>query len=309
MNRGAVVVDRAELIKWWDACDALANSVDKGLQMARECRHLDAQWLSSLFPPGTEVTQESVAEVLDEQVDDPRAMFLSWRVFPLCYDHLFDAAEQGYAQAQARLSAGTLGEDALMWAQASASEGDRAGLFELAECYWFARGCEADRSRAMELYEEAGNLGHAEAQHKRGEYGFAKHDWRRFLWLGRAAERGYRVNFVDTVVEPLPLFEQGKLGRVLHIVGPLVKRNLGVEWGYFRSDWIAEEDATQLARVIQLHDAMLDRARRAIACFGLVARRLGVAKDIRVLIGKMVWDEPWRWGEQKAGCAECDSEK
>jgi hypothetical protein len=51
MKRGAAIVDRAELIKWWDALDDLHHiwDVEQGLQMARECRHPDAQWLPSCF--------------------------------------------------------------------------------------------------------------------------------------------------------------------------------------------------------------------------------------------------------------------
>jgi hypothetical protein len=45
---GGRVVDLAEQMKWWDALDAFADElgVEKGLQMARECRHSDAQWLA-----------------------------------------------------------------------------------------------------------------------------------------------------------------------------------------------------------------------------------------------------------------------
>jgi hypothetical protein len=46
-NRGAALVDRAELIKWYDALDELAvdrvpREVVQGLQKARECQHRDA---------------------------------------------------------------------------------------------------------------------------------------------------------------------------------------------------------------------------------------------------------------------------
>jgi hypothetical protein len=50
MNNGSVVADRAEEIKWWDALDWLRRmDFTKGLRMARDCRHLDAQWLACLY--------------------------------------------------------------------------------------------------------------------------------------------------------------------------------------------------------------------------------------------------------------------
>jgi hypothetical protein len=53
-------------------------------------------------------------------------------------------------------------------------------------------------------------------------------------------------------------------------------------------------------RVLELHGQLLGRARSAIDCWSVAARRLGVAKDIRVMIAKMAWEEVWRWGEQDA---------
>jgi hypothetical protein len=51
----------------------------------------------------------------------------------------------------------------------------------------------------------------------------------------------------------------------------------------------------QLERVIELHAAMLGRARRAMVCWSMAGRRLGVVKDVRVMIAKMLWEEAWRW--------------
>jgi hypothetical protein len=47
---------------------------------------------------------------------------------------------------------------------------------------------------------------------------------------------------------------------------------------------------------IELHAAMLARAKEAICCWSMTAQRHGVVKDIRVLVAKMAWQEAWRWG-------------
>jgi hypothetical protein len=52
------------------------------IQMVRECRHPDAQWLASLFPAGVEVTSKRMREVMLEQGDDPRALYVAWKVGP-----------------------------------------------------------------------------------------------------------------------------------------------------------------------------------------------------------------------------------
>jgi hypothetical protein len=55
-----------------------------------------------------------------------------------------------------------------------------------------------------------------------------------------------------------------------------------------------------IRRILVLHDEMLGRARRAIDCWSMAARRCGVVKDMRVIIAKMAWEEAWRWGESGA---------
>jgi hypothetical protein len=42
---------------------------------------------------------------------------------------------------------------------------------------------------------------------------------------------------------------------------------------------------------------MLGRAREAIKCWSMAGRRVGVVKDMRVMISKMAWEEAWRWGQ------------
>jgi hypothetical protein len=49
------VVDKAELVKWWDAlrlftAPYVRHNVAEGVRLARECRHPEAHWLVSLFP-------------------------------------------------------------------------------------------------------------------------------------------------------------------------------------------------------------------------------------------------------------------
>jgi hypothetical protein len=56
------MTERAALIKWWDALDAIRDvwnecSVEEGLRLACLSSHPDAQWLVSLFPPGAEETR------------------------------------------------------------------------------------------------------------------------------------------------------------------------------------------------------------------------------------------------------------
>jgi hypothetical protein len=62
---------------------------------------------------------------------------------------------------------------------------------------------------------------------------------------------------------------------------------------------VSEVKMLIVERLLELHKAMLARARRAIDCWSMAGRRCGVVKDMRVVIAKMAWEEAWQWGEKK----------
>jgi hypothetical protein len=307
METRAAGVTRAEQIKWWDACDALSvwgdeERFEEGLSLARESDHPDAQWLVSQVPGAGDVNHQRMSEVMRGQVDDARASFFAW-LFGAenGLDLLTRAAEAGYAQAQAQLAAfAVTGEDEFKWSQKAASAGDRNGLFELANCYSFGQGCAEDEAKALELYREAAELDCPAAQVLYAEAAFAKTDWEWFHWRGRAAERRVQcLLFVSAVLELLPAFEKFMLARIMHTAASAMRRNLDQETQRFFYSSFLTVDMARVTRVLELHDALLGRARRAIDCWSVVGRRHGVSKDMRVMIAKMAWEDPWRWGDKE----------
>jgi hypothetical protein len=265
------------------------------LHVARECRHPDALCLCALFPVGATVTMERVRDVMREQGEDPRAMF-----FASCLgdrqtlDLLRRSAELGYAPAQAVLSQRTSGEEAFLWAQRAAAQGDRHGICELGHCFALGWGCAEDSVRAVQLYREAAEL----AQISYGKMAFGELHWQRFLWLGRAAAKGEDQNsYCVAVRNLLGRLEKGQLCQILHTVAPVIKNHFDAAQRTAFGDRISEERLKLLQKVIVLHEVMLFRAKLAIDCWSVVGRRCGVVKDIRVVISKMAWAEPWRWAK------------
>jgi hypothetical protein len=297
----------AELVKWCDAQDTLFGrmrpcmNVEKGLDMARECRHPDAKWLASLFPAGVRWTRERIMHVMLEQGEDPRAMFLAFLLGERSSDELIRrAAEMGYAPAQAEMSGLTEEadpEESRRWAERSSAQRDRNGLFQLAYCTRCGVGGREDPERAAELYRASAELGCALAMfyHARS---LQTTDWRWHHWMGRATVAGlHDYAFSSKSVELLPAFERGELGRVLHTAAPVIRAHLDAAHCAVFGRPVGADETQALLRVVQLHDAMLQRARAAIMCWSLVGRRCRVAKDVRVVIAKMAWEEVWRWSD------------
>jgi hypothetical protein len=303
----AEVVELAEWIKWWDALDVLTKwespDVSRGLAMARDCRHPDAVWLASLFPAG--VTHERMMAVLLDQRNDPRATYLACMLgegggyYPGTREQLAPAAERGYAPAQAVLADLSEGDERFMWSQKAEQQCDRFGKFLLGLCYRNGEGCAADAVKATELLREAAELGHAGAMRRFAELSFGETDVRRWHWLVRAASLGYGEEFVGALLQLLPSFEKGENARILLVCAPAIRGNLDVERNRVFGDVVEKEEVAQCLRLLELHDALLSRARRAVVCWSMVGKRHAIVKDLRVMIGKMAWEELWRWSSAK----------
>jgi hypothetical protein len=167
------------------------------------------------------------------------------------------------------------------WSQRAAAQGNTWGLFRLGNCYRYGEGTVRDRTKALELFKYAAELDCCGAQSSYGDLAYGSLDWERYYWLGRASLRD-STPFWEIVFQVLPSFEKGEKSRILHTVVQFIKED---------PKWRGRVGRPKLQRMLDLHEAILDRARLAIACWSVVDRRCGVAKDIRVMIAKMVWEE------------------
>jgi hypothetical protein len=300
--------DRAEQIKWYDALDALpdAGEVDKGLQLAHNCRHPDALWLASLFPPGVPVSRAQMREVMLEHGEDARAVYLTWKLGDgPARETLRRAAEMGYAPAQAQLAITMSDKESRQWIERAKEQGDRTGLFLAGKNMRITLGNEVEKAQAAEVFRQAAELGHAGAQFQYAHMAFDERDWERYYWWGRGARRGGSgIALCSAGIHLLPLFEKGELNRVLHTIAPVVRRNFSVAHRTAYGEALSASKVESLQRVLALHDAMLLPVKLAVACWGIVGIRLGAARDIRVMISMMVWQDVWRWGEKDAA-AKC----
>jgi hypothetical protein len=160
------------------------------------------------------------------------------------------------------------------------------------------QGCAQNEIEAIALFKQAAELGLAEAQWQFGTYVFDVLSWESHHWRGLAVARGTAVQqFCSDIIVLLPLLEKGGMGRVLHIAVTAISAAMDVAQ---LADAGQQFDSKKLRRAVQLHDAMLSRARRAVACWSVVALRLKVVKDVRVMIAKMACDELWMWDKHNA---------
>ncbi len=287
-------------MRWSDALDSfLETRFDEGLRLARDSRHPDAQWLCSTVPAG-DVTGEGLKRAMVAQGEDPRALFMLYCLRD-GQQHLRRAAELGYAPAQAKLAAKYRTDaevDRVSWAEKAAAQQDRNGLFRLG-CNLWAMEPQQERTRALALFREAAELEHAEAQYWVGMEDFGRHDWQRYRLVGRAAARGESSALGllrNNAVELLGEFEaDDSPGKVVFELGAALRGNVDGRAGRAYGLMLSGEKLRGALRCVELHDKWCAAAKRSIECWIGMARRLNVAKDIRLLIARLLWDERREW--------------
>jgi hypothetical protein len=310
---------KAEQIKWWDIIDLIKHHNLESLVETTSAwfprEHGEGRWLyECLFATEESVTLELLRERMLVQEDDPRAMFVAafaWDPETVVdgdewedrYDNgtamLLTAAEMGYAPAQAAMTFRdeVEPEESFAWAQKAAGLGDRHGLSMLARSYEEGYGCEKDVNKAMQLYSQAAEVEDQVGLFKHGNFSFGEDDWRRYTFMGRSAARGHRPGYESLVRASFEKRDR----RIQFEIGAAHKR-VAAAWRFGRG-LCSDLQLAAYQTVLVKYTKCCIAAKAAVACWLVVGRRLRVVKDIRGVIGKMLWAQRWEWMEEDAPAA------
>ncbi len=294
-------VPLVELFKWLDVRDMLLGrnerkqDITSALALARDCKHPDAVWLTSVFEGKDVSTKEEANQVFLSSGDDGRGLCFAWCLSndrETDFSLLCRAAEMGLAFACSTLCDHrwrTNKAHTFRLAQQAARQKERDGLYWLGRCLRFGVGCEKDMSLGMENYKVAAELGHVYA----GEtYGFLldEFDPHRWMWLSRVALRGlpmvFLANFSDRLLSSSSI---GSIS-IVFLIGRALKGNIDMEKkGIFGNTKNFDSLIGPANQAVSFYDSQIKFARLVVDTWTLVGIRLGVVKDIRTLIGKMIW--------------------
>ena len=296
-------VPLVELFKWLDVRDIFLGLNRKGqnvtaaLALARDCKHPDAEWLTSVFEGKDVLTEEGAREVFLAFENDARALCFAWSLTDDREDDLTllrRSSEMGNAFAFATLSGEVWSEneeEAFRLAEFAAIQRERDGFFELGFSFHEGIGCEKDVNFATENYLVAAELGHISASEWYG-YLLDESDPVRWLWLGRAALRGLPNTFLVCFSEPVELFFSGSgNASVVFLIGRTLKGNIDIEKKKVFGDNHEFNSRIDLAnQAVSFYSSQIKSARLAVDTWTLVSTRLHVIKDMRIYIGKMIWE-------------------
>jgi TPR repeat protein len=313
----------AKLRQWYWARDVFLDvrgpqpNYAKGLALARKCDHDDARWLCGLFPEGSPTKGYEVIakfkQISDENPQDIRALAYYGFVITGGFHEsglarpieiLAAAAVSGNPLAQAWYSRfGKDPSEKLAYAEKSAKQGEPYGFFQLADCVAQRKedfGDEVETRSAVEIYRQGADLGNPKCMECYGIQCFGDDEPEGYFWTGMASLRGghglnyfygWMVRFFESGVQYWDGVSDGTRNQIVYIISYIINE-------YQRMD---PNDATSAQHecfgniekayeVAWFYPAICQRARSAVDTWTVIGRRLGVSRDIRRLIGQLVWD-------------------
>ncbi len=286
----------AELLKWLLMRDTFLgdNEAKQDIEkaLACECTHPEAVWLKSVCKGVKDV--ESARHVFRSLGNHPRALCFSW--FFIGNDTresdtslLEQAVELGDRFAASYLC--RLVEEVprrFALAQKAADHNERDGFYWLGHCYDVGEGCLMDGDKAKDYHLIAAELGDVGSALALGRILQQRKDPACMYWLGWAAKKSYEFEFVNS----FSWWVQNSTPLAVFIIGRTLKGNIDVE-----KQQIFTRRTSDFNRVIgdanhaiEFYENQIKSARLAVDTWSLVATRLRVVKDMRIYVGKMIWE-------------------
>ncbi len=296
--------------QWYEIRDTVfgdncvTSNIHYALALAAACEHPEALWLTSVCS-GKDLTHpiQIRAVFLALCENDARGLCFTWRLGGWNGDgdlsRLRRSGELGYAFAQACLAGQTSAilEERFKFAELAAAQGERDGYYWLGWCFEGGHGCQKNLCKAKRNYLIAAELGLVDSMINLGDF-LDESDPQRWRWWGMAAKEGDDRSFLCEFVEQVEAFNLGA-GNAAAIfqIGLALKGHVNVEARTILGDDCLYTDDCSFdscigpaKQAIAFHDAQIKACRDAIHAWGLVGIRMKVMKDIRILIGRAIWD-------------------
>ncbi len=304
-------VPLVELFKWLDVRDTLLGEnfkkqdITAALALARDCKHPDAEWLTSIFEGKDVSTKEDARKVFLSFENDARALCFAWWMGENREKDLTlirCAALMGYAFAVSswEWQCGLV-EEFIRLNQLAVAQHERDGFYDLAHhfrsCFYIGKihgeeDCEEDWNLAKENHCIAAELGHVYAAANYGAF-LDESDAARWLWWSRAALHGLPPrSFLGSFPEEVKQFFCGSgNATIVFLIGRSLKGNIDAEKKQiFGSDDYFDSRIGPANQAVSFYDPQIKCARLAVDTWTLLSTRLHIMKDMRIYIGKMIWE-------------------
>jgi TPR repeat protein len=284
-------------LEWLKARDMLLGDnnvkqdVKRALELAPASEHPHCQWLTDLFAEKTVTTAQEACDVFLAEEKSPASLcFAALLSEPRDRALLRRSADLGYPLAQAKM-AGTTSEEMFQFAKSAASQRERDGFYQFGRCYDFGLGCKKDLAKVRECDLIAAQLGFVLSMDVLGGL-LDDSDPQRWVWWGRAAVLGNSEFFLGSFSGVVEEFNSGtENGDAVFLIGRALNGHASVEQRtIFGQRWEFDDRIVPANSAISFYKSQLAACRLAVDAWSHVGIRCGVVKDVRILIGKFVWE-------------------
>ncbi len=182
-------------------------------------------------------------------------------------------------------------EEAFRLAQRSAALHERDGFYWLGDYFFEGVGCKKDFNLAKENYLIAAELGDVYAARDYGSL-LDESDPVHWLWNSRIALRGFPLSFIGSFSEQVELFFSGSgNATVVFLIGRTLSENIDVEKKeIFGASYRFDSLIGPANQAVSFYDFQIKSARLAVGTWTLLSTRLCMIKDMRIFIGKLIWE-------------------
>ena len=304
-----------DLVEFFDARDQflgisnydLRRNLIEGLRRLKTCRHVNEEilFIRSVFDGVDEslLVPKEAKRLLLLHRDNHIALYYAAYLTDYEDDELLDkAAKLGNFLAQTYFAFKSESEVSFNWAKKAS--GDREALSFLGYYYETGKNCEKNIPMAIDFYKKSSDLGFGYGTAKYGLLKFEKNDPERYLWLGKAVKQdsiGSVGFFLDEMVEQLKYYDflgaNDGSSPVLFMIGKMISGNVNKADNSIFGAHFDEGDSVfeSVDRVIEIYHNSFTRAKDAVMCWMIIAKRKRLCRDVARLIGYQVWDYRVNW--------------
>ncbi len=169
-------------------------------------------------------------------------------------------------------------------------------MYWLADFLFHGTDMPVDKPRALQLWQTAAELGHANCQAERGTHCCVDGSLEQIQWWRRAAIQGCDLALralLRSAEQHLFMFRATGSGRYVYELGMAFH----VQKRWLQENAPAEAEAAHLTG--EFYDLWCKDAKRAVLCWIWMAKlELRVGKDVRIMIADMIWVDRVVWSDE-----------
>ncbi len=271
----------------FNGANSVKRNIPEALKLATTCKHPEAVWLTSIFAMHDNIhTQKDARQVFLSHKNDDKAAYFAclFDVNTPINQPLLKRLVNGYQYYSASLPFVT----DIHWAENAASQGERDGFYWLGYCYDQGYGCEKSKTLAMINYLNAAFLGHRRAMAYYATH-LAFDDPQRIVWLVKAGNVFGRdlVTEMDQQMENFNAYWHLRRIKVVFALGRGLKGR--IEESFIIGVFCSPKTIKNATQAIRFFEFQLQEYRKAVDTWTIIGLRYNVVKDIRKMIGEMIW--------------------